>query len=530
MPENTVFEQGARFREIIGVLHKHEIIKGLSPEKVRKIIEDLGPTYIKLGQIMSMHSDILPSEYCKELEKLRSNVAPMPFEQVVHILETAYGQPVSDVFEKIEEHSLGAASIAQAHKAVLKSGEEIVVKVLREGVYDTMSKDIALLHRGTKLMRYNSSLEAVDFDKVLDEMWIVAQEEMNFLMEAANIEEFGKLNKDIAYVSYPKLYRNYTTSQVLVMEYIGGDGVDKKKALVRDGYDLEEIGTKLADNYMKQILEDGFFHADPHPGNIRIRDGKIVWIDMGMMGRLTNHDRMLLDDIIAGIAEKDSNQIKDALISLGDIKGRIDHHRLYMDIDDIITKYVTSELGGINLSAVMDDFFEAMSRNKIGIPSNLTMLVRGLATIEGVVADVAPEIDVLSVAASRMKQRMMQQFDLKKELKRNGKTIFRSLRKAIDIPGVTSDLLHMFMKGQTRLNLDLHATTDLSRMLNNLVRDIVLGLLVSALLISSSLICMTDMKPKLLGIPALGCVGYMAAIVLAIWLFWQHSRSRKQEL
>lgn len=344
------------------------------------------------------------------------------------------------------------------------------------------------------------------------------------------MEEFGKLNKGIAYVSYPRLYRNYTTSQVLVMEYIGGDGVDKKKALVRDGYDLEEIGIKLADNYMKQILEDGFFHADPHPGNIRIRDGKIVWIDMGMMGRLSNHDRILLDDIIAGIAEKDSNQIKDALISLGDIKGRIDHHRLYMDIDDIITKYVTSDLGGINLSSVMDDFFDAMSRNKIGIPSNLTMLVRGLATIEGVVADVAPEIDVLSVAAARMRKRFMQQFDLKKEMKSNGKTIFRSLRKAIDIPGVTSDLLHMFMKGQTRLNLDLHATTDLSRMLNNLVRDIVLGLLVSALLISSSLICMTDMKPKLLGIPALGCVGYMAAIVLAIWLFWQHSRSRKQEL
>lgn len=530
MPENTVFEQGARFKEILGVLHKHEIIKGLSPEKVRKIIEDLGPTFIKLGQIMSMHSDILPKEYCKELENLRSNVTPMPFIQVVHILETAYGQPVSDVFDSIEETPLGAASIAQVHKAVLKNGREVVVKVQREGVYDTMSKDIALLHRGIKLLRYNSSLEAVDLDKVLDEMWIVAQQEMNFLMEADNMMTFEECNSGIAYVATPKLYRNYTTSQVLVMEYIDGLDIGDKDGLQRNGYDLVEIGTKLADHYLKQVLDDGYFHADPHPGNIRIRGGKIVWIDMGMMGRLSNRDRVLIDDIIAGVAEKDSNQIKDALISLGNIKGRIDHHRLYMDIDDIVMKYAAADLGGINLSAVMDDFFEAMSRNKIGIPSNLTMLVRGMATLEGLIADIAPEIDVLTVAALRMKQRMWQQLDMKKELKQSGKTIFRSFRKALDIPGVTSDLLHMFMKGQTRLNLDMHATNDLARLLNNLVRDVVLGLLVSALLISSSLICLTDMKPKLLGIPALGCVGYIAAIILAVWLFWQHSRSRRQEL
>ncbi|SDB29833.1 ABC1 kinase family protein [Eubacterium oxidoreducens] len=529
MAEKTTITQGGRFKEIIGVLHKHEIMKGLSPEKVRLIIEDLGPTFVKLGQIMSMHSEILPKEYCQELEKLRSDVKPMPYEEVVNVLQEAYGQPVGDIFAKIDKEPLGSASIAQVHAATLKTGERVVMKVQREGVYEKMSRDMALLHRGMKLFRYRSYFDAVDFDEILDEMWAVAQEEMNFLIEASNIEEFARLNEEVAFVTCPVLYRKYTTPQVLIMELIDGCGVDERDKLLANGYNLEEVCRKMVDNYLKQILEDGFFHADPHPGNLRIRDGKIVWIDMGMMGRLTPRARSLLDDIIAGIATQDINRIKDGLLAIGEPTDRIDHHKLFVSLDEIVTRYATANLGSINLSEIIDAFFSAMAENKIRIPGTYTMLVRGLATIEGVVANLAPQIDILTIAKSRMNQMYLDNLDIPKELKRNGRLIYNSFKKAIEIPATTSDLLRMFMRGQTRLNLDLHATEDLSKLLTRLVRDIVMGLIVMGLLIGSSIICVTDMRPKLFGIPVIGTAGYIIAVVLAIILGWQQHRRMKKK-
>ncbi|MCR5666045.1 MAG: AarF/ABC1/UbiB kinase family protein [Eubacterium sp.] len=530
MAEQKMISQAGRFKEIIGVLMKHEIMKGLSPEKVRLIIEDLGPTFVKLGQIMSMHSEILPKEYCLELEKLRSDVKPMTFEEVTSVLQDAYGQPVGDIFATIDKEPLGSASIAQVHAATLTSGERVVMKVQRAGVYEKMSQDMALLHRGMKFLRYRSYFDAVDFDEILDEMWAVAQEEMNFLIEASNIEEFARLNEEVAFVTCPILYRKYTTSQVLIMEMIDGCGVDEGDKLLQQGYDLSEICRKMVDNYLKQILEDGFFHADPHPGNLRIRDGKIVWIDMGMMGRLSPRSRSLLDDIIAGIATQDINQIKDGLLAIGEPTDRVDHHKLFVSLDEIVTRYATANLGSINLSEVIDAFFTAMAENKIRIPGTYTMLVRGLATIEGVVANLAPDVDILTIAKSRMNEMYLQNLDIPKELKRNGRLIYRSLKKAIEIPGTTSDLLRMFMRGQTRLNLDLHATEDLSKLLTRLVRDVVMGLIVMGLLIGSSIICVTDMRPKLFGIPVIGAAGYIIAVALAVFLIWQqHRRMRKKK-
>ncbi len=270
---------GKRLKEITSVLHKHEISRGVTPEKLsRLILEELGPTYIKLGQIASMHSDILPKKYCDELMRLRSEVAPMPFEKVQEVLEEAYGCPYTEVFEQIESIPQGSASIAQVHRAVLKTGEKVVVKVQRKGIYDIMSRDIGLLHKAVRLLPPISMKGLVDLDMVLDELWTVTQEEMNFLIEAANMEEFSRKNEDIAFVGTPALFKEYTTTHVLVMEYIDGFGIHEKDRLLEEGYDLKEIGTKLVDNYIKQVMDDGFFHADPHPGNVRIRDGKIIWI------------------------------------------------------------------------------------------------------------------------------------------------------------------------------------------------------------------------------------------------------------
>ena len=204
MSRNESQEYRERLKEITGVLRKHNIKRGVSPEKLRFILEDLGPTFIKIGQIMSLHSDILPKRYCDELMRLRSDVSPMPFSQIEEVLKDAYGCHWSKIFKELDKTPLGSASIAQVHKAVLKDGSKVVVKIQRQGIYQTMARDIRLLHRAVKLLPPVSIKEMVDLDMVLDELWNVEVEEMNFLTEAANLEEFARRNKEVAYVGAGK--------------------------------------------------------------------------------------------------------------------------------------------------------------------------------------------------------------------------------------------------------------------------------------------------------------------------------------
>lgn len=509
------------------VLKKYKITQGLTPEKLRLILQELGPTYIKLGQIMSLHSDILPKEYCEELMKLCSGVEPMPFEQVEEVLYESFGCKWNEIFSRIDKKPLGAASIAQVHYAVLKNGDEVVVKVQRKGIHDIMSRDITMLHKAVRLVPPVPIKGIVDFDMVLDEMWAVAQEEMNFLTEASNMEEFARNNKDIVFAATPCLYREYTTSCVLVMEYIDGYRIDDKENLQKDGYDLNEIGSKLVDNYIKQVIEDGFFHADPHPGNVHIRDGKIVWMDMGMMGRLSERDKKEIGKAVTGIALNDIGMIQDAVLAVGDFRGEPDTAKLYKDIRMLIDKYGNQEMGQIDVAVFMQELMEIMKTNKIALPHGFTMLARGLTQMEGVLADIAPSINMVEIAAARLKEQMWQNFDWKSELKNTGKTLYKSAHRAITLPQQLAHIIEEYERGQTRINLDMHSSDQLSGLLHRLVRNIVMGLWVMALLISSSIVCTTDMKPRILGIPALGVLGYLFAVIIVLYTIVKHFISRK---
>lgn len=520
-------EYRTRLKEMTAVFRRHEIMKGITPKKVRLILEDLGPTYIKIGQIMSTRSDILPKQYCDELLNLCSNVAPMTFHEVEEAIRESYGYSWKEVFSWIEEKPLGSASIAQVHYASLKTGEKVVVKVQRRGVYEVMEQDIALLRKLIKWMPPMKIKGMVDFDMVLGELWTVAQEELNFQTEASNMEEFARKNEDVEFCATPRLYRQYTTSKVLVMEYIDGFSVDDKKNLLANGYDLHEIGSKLVNHYMKQVMEDGFFHGDPHPGNVKIREGKIVWIDMGMMGRLTEHDRQAVEKAVKGIAINDIDMVQEAVLQIGEFKGKPDYARLRKDISTFLEKYGTVDMGKIEIVKVVQDLMNIMRESQISMPAGLTMLVRGLAHMEGVLADISPEINIVEIAVARVRGSLFEKDSLKKMLKADGKRLYKSIHKAVDIPILLAELLRGYTKGDTRIHLDLHVSKDLSRLLARLIRNIVLGLWVMALLISSSIICTTNMTPIFCGIPALGAFGYFMAVAIMVYVFLRHIFSKK---
>ena len=525
MTDYTQQDNRSRLKEITSVLRQHEIAKGLTPQKLRAILEDLGPTFIKLGQILSMRPDLIPRKYCSELQRLHSDVTPMPYYQMKRVMQASFMRPLSTIFSKIEAEPIGSASIAQVHAARLLTGEKVVVKVQREGIRDTMARDISLLHRAVRFIPPVSIKGLVDLDMILDELWSAAQEEMDFLKEASNMKEFSRLNRDVAFVVCPVLYEEFTTVQVLVMEYIDGFGVDEKDRLLKAGYDLREIGEKLADNYVRQIMQDGFFHADPHPGNLRIREGKIVFIDMGMMGRLSARDKSLIGKAVKGVARNNIGEIVDAVLMLGKCKEKPDRVRLYSDIEDLMEKYGTLDMGNIDVARLMLDLMDVMNANRIAMPPGLTMLARGMTTIEGVLADLSPDINMVEVASSRIAAAFLQNLDLKEELKNEGKLIYRSFHKALDVPVLLADLLRSYQNNETRIKLDLHATDDLTAMLDSLIKKLVMGLLISSLLIASSIICTTNMQPRILGIPALGVIGYILALILTITMLYNHIRS-----
>ena len=484
-------------------------------EKEAREKAELGPTYIKLGQIMSLHSDILPKAYCDELMKLNSEVPPMPFSEVEEVLNHSYRTNWREVFETIDEVPLGSASIAQVHKARLLTGEEVIVKVERKGIYDTMARDIRLLKRIVRRLPPVGQLRnLVDLDAVIDELWTVTQDdEMNFLKEAANMEEFAANNAEYKYIYVPKLYREHTTGRALVMEYVSGIPINNKAELIARGYDLDEIGSKFAHNFINQVMNDGFFHADPHPGNVHIRDGKIVWLDMGMMGRLTERERRVMLRGVQGIGLHDVSMVTDAVLEIGNFHGTPDRDQLYRDLREFIEEYGNTSMGNVDIAEVLEAMMEVMKKNHVGLPHGMTMLVRGMAHLEGVLADISPDISMVQIAASSASSSLIRQIDWQKEAERTARHIYRSAKKTIELPSLAADIMKEYLEGQSRFNLKLDASRQLESVINAAIRNLVIGMCIVALLLSSSILCLTGMKPQILGIPILGFIGYLIAFI-----------------
>lgn len=525
--DNTAM--GSRFRELLGILRRHDLVRGLTPEKLRAVLEDMGPTFIKLGQIMSMHPDMLPKEYCQELSKLRADVKPLPFSEIKGVIEEEYKLPIQEVFAHIEKEPLGSASIAQVHKASLPDGRQVVLKVQRPGIQQVMANDILLLRKAAGLLKLLSGGDQpVDLDMVLTEMWAVAQEEMNFLKEAGNLLEFEDLNHEIAYIAAPKLEKKLSTGKILVMEYIEGIPIDQIQTLEAMGYDMTEIGEKLADNYCKQIFDDAFFHADPHPGNIWIRDGKIVWLDFGMMGRLTARDKSLFRQAIAALANRDVYELKNVILTLGVVKGKVNHTRLYTDLDDFVTRYGDLDLGSLNMGQLLEELMDLAKTNGIYLPAGLSMLGRGVMTTEGVITACCPQVSVIQIIVNHLAGGIKDQFDVRQAGVSLWKALQGFLNKGVTVPAQFSDVLRMAAKGQTKLNLEIVGSEEPLQKIDRMVNKLALCIITAGLTVGSSLLCSIELEPKWGGIPWPAGVGYLLSLLFLGKLLWDMYRRKRK--
>ncbi|HCB99872.1 MAG TPA: ABC transporter [Ruminococcaceae bacterium] len=481
-----------RIRQVIAVFIRHGITKGLrglkDPVNIRLAFEELGPTFVKIGQLLSTQSDILPPAFQKEFRKLQDNVAPEKFEDIRKLLEDGFHQPISKTFPHFEEKALAGASMAVVYRAILPTGETVAVKIQRPGAREALINDIAVLRVLFRFFKIRMVSGLMDIQDALDELEKNSKQELNFLSEAKNMKHFAENNRDVKCISVPKVYDAYTTDTILTMDYVDGIKITDADKLLKEGYDLEDIGTKLADNYMKQIFEDGFFHADPHPGNIFVADGRIVYIDFGLMGNLDKWMRRKLNNLLRSIGTNDVDAMTEAILRIGIPKGPMDVEQFYVDISVFYERYIAASFDEINLSQLAKEVFRICQKNGIAIPKEVIMLGKGLATIEGVLTRLSPEINMMSISENFGVRHLFQQESLRRELSEMVRNVAQSGMLSTKIPTKMYRLLEKTQTEGLAVKIkDSQKKQSLSH-IDRMVNRAILAVLIAALLIGSSLV------------------------------------------
>ena len=517
--------RGARYKrviEIISIVRKYDILHGITPKSLRHMLEELGPTFVKAGQILSMRSEILPNSFCNELAKLRTEVEPMPREVVLDTLRAEYDTPLEEIFDAIDDVPLGSASVAQVHKARLVTGELVAIKVQRPNVRAIMMQDIEIMRSVARHARRVMGDEQIfDARSVVEELWQSFREETDFLVESHALSEFRRNNESCAYVTCPKPYPGLCTEHVVVMDYIEGIPISRTNELQQEGYDLSEIGEKLVDNYVCQMFDDGFFHADPHPGNMLVSEGCIVYLDLGMTGRLSAHDRSALSDIMFAVGDEDSARLKDGLLrfSVSSDLNQIDHARLLADIDLVIQDYGTASLADLDLARLLNAVTTLAQRNGIELPSSVTMLARSLVTLEGTVDDLLSDKSVVDIVAEHVRKGT----NLWDEGKREAALLARESRLAthsvLRAASQASLAMNMLTRGQLHVNMDVPGSDNPISDFSHAFDRLTMGIVIAGLFIGSSVIYFSGVKPLMFGIPILGLLGFVVAFFLGVWLF-----------
>ena len=509
-----------RLAQIGQIVNQFDIVHGLTPVKMRLMFEALGPTFVKVGQILSMRSEILPQSFCDELAKLRADADPMPYGTVLQVLEDEYGRPAGEIFDHIDATPLGSASLAQVHRAKLTTGEDVAVKVQRPGVRETMAQDVSIMRTIARIAaKTMPSAQVVDLSGVVEELWDTFEAETDFMIEARNLAEFKRFCEHYKYMDCPKPYSDLCTEHVVVMDYVEGISVSHPDELIEAGYDLKEIGTKLVDNYATQVLDEGFFHADPHPGNIMVSGGRIVLLDLGMTGRLNAKTRSVLKDMIFAVAEQDSPALADGLLRFAGAEADPeDYPALLADLGVIVKEFGTVDLVELDIAAMLTALTQMAQRHGIEVPSTVTTVGRALVTLEGLLDEFIPDVNMIQIISDHIAASTSKKDFIKEETKSlaiEGHQALHSLLAAANELKVAS---RMLTRGQLRVNMEMVGSQEPIHLLANMVNRLTMALIVVGLFIGSSIVYYAGIKPVIFGIPIVGFLGYVIAFILSVWI------------
>lgn len=538
-----------RFREIVAILAKYgfeEIVQrielpgidlvrknrsegeqGNIYERIRYAIEELGPTFIKFGQVMSLRPDMLPREMLAELEKLQDDAPVLEMSDIQNVIQTNLGRSIDDVFSVFDVEPIAAASLSQVHKGVLvENGRIVCVKVQRPGIKGMIQADLDILDAIAGFLHQQvETLEPYDLPELIQIIRRHILTELDFRTELQNMR-IAKSNALNTPIYIPEGIESYCTEQVMVMEYVHGARYNE---IVRDSiYDAERIARQGLAAAVKQILEDGFFHADPHPGNLLVTEKlNLCIIDWGMVGRLTEEDRYALTDLLRAVVDKDSEALTQSLLRLCQFKaGSVDPSSIQRELLTLLDRYHTASIKDVNVGQFLMEVMSILRDHRLQLPTDYVIMIKALVTAEGSARKIYPELNVVAEISEHVKRLIKSRF--------HPDALWRQFRTAVgkfwayqrDLPQQIQQIISKLDSGDLGLQLNHNKLEKLSISLENAANRLTMAIIVGSIIMGSSMIITTGLGPYLFGFPVLGLTGYLLSVILGLWLVITIIRSK----
>ena len=499
-------------------------------ERMRKALTELGTAFIKFGQILSTRSDLLPGDILLELQKLQDRIPPICFEKVREQVEGELGAPIEEIFDYFHEEPIAGASIGQVHRARLKDGKECVVKVKRPGVEALVKVDLEILFSLAKLAERRSAMgKHYRLVEIVEELSWGLKQELDYLVEGRNAERLANNFAQEENIKIPKVYWDYSTSRILTLEYVEGTKLSNLDELDEKGYDKKIVAENLSKAILKQILFDGFFHADPHPGNIFVQEGnKICFMDFGLIGYLSKERKKQIIKLVLALVSKDSNKVVKAMLGMGVVCKSTDVNKLKRDMDMLISLYYTVPLSKINIGNIMGEVLELAFAHKVKPPVEMTLMSKTLIVLEGVLKNLDPDISIIEIAepfAAKLVAHRYSPKNLAEELSYNLEEYFEL---ATGMPKKADRLLDKTLDGDMSFKMqlqDLNAMSSyLDKITNKLSFSIVLlsfSIVMAGLMIASAIGVGDDFFWQFPGLE----IAFIATFILFAWLIISIIRS-----
>ncbi|AJS60452.1 ABC1 kinase family protein [Paenibacillus sp. IHBB 10380] len=494
-------------------------------ERIRLVLEDLGPTFIKLGQLASTRTDLLPEPIIQELVKLQDQVPPFSSDTARGILEQELDISIQDMVSWFEDVPIAAASIGQVHMAKLKTGERVAIKIQRPGVIKMISRDLDIVSDLTALAEKRWQwARQYQLSRIVQEFSRSMLAELDYSQEARNTEKIAlQFTKD-AHIYIPSIYWEYTSSRVLTMEFVDGIMLSRREELINKGFDLKEIAERVVNGMLHQIFVEGFFHADPHPGNIMVRkDGSIAFIDFGMVGRVSNDMKDHLSGLIIALMRKNTDGMVRAVLKLGLLPDDGDISALRADLDRLRDDYYDVPFAEISMGKALNDLFGVARQHQIMIPPDLTLLGKALLTLEGIVENLDSSLSIIDMAEPFGKKLLKERYSTGRIQKRVFGGMTNLLESMLELPGQARQISSLISKGKLKVEISVPELQAVMRKMdqisNRLSMSIVLlafSIIMVGLIVGSAL---NHQSSILWHFPVIG-IGFGVAFFMLVWLLY----------
>lgn len=497
--------------------------EGDEPVRVRKMLEELGPTYVKIGQTLSMRPDLIPPEYVKEFAQLYDSATPEGFDVVKKRVETELGKPINEIFKSFSEAPIAAASMGQVHKAELLDGTKVVVKVQRPGIREIIDTDIDIVYWFANLAEKNiPSLRTYQPVEVVRELEEMLHKEINYLLEAKNAERMYMNFQNVPWVKIPKIFPDLSTKRILTMELIEGHRLTKRGLKV-EGIDNKKISILIARAMVKQLFQDGFFQADPSPGNIFVIDNDtIAFVDFGAMGKISHTKRKSLMDMLVGIALNDIDSVLNSLLEISEIEGEIDKQALRRDIINLL-EYYHEEKPTVYDLQIADSIVELSRKYDIRLPADFTLLERALFETESTCRILDPDFDLLKAAAPIIREVTMEKAGPKEQIQDFVRTLRKYQKLFKYLPTRIDKLLKKVEEGELTVKMDVRGATHLETKLSEMFKRIEFGLIIFAMILASTIVYVSTDELNT------GTYVFILFIILITWILVNFFRGIRKE-